>query len=651
MNFSSQNIAATDNYWGLMNSSSISQKIYDATDNINYGEVNFSSFKTTLSTQAPIMAPINLTKKDTITGVLLTWSNNQEADVAGYKIYYGNFDGYRFSNFIDVGRKTSYFLSGQSSADLILVTAYDNFKDGINDLYEGHESWYSKDVLPVAEILNGNSAKICQGQRIVLKAKQSGSYKYQWLKNGEVIENATADSLAVYSSGRYQVKVTNKSNNTVTSDEFILATHQLTIQNSTFPVVCGGIVELSPYIFYNGNDSLVYSWDADSTLSALDIPNPVVSINSSRTYKINVTDHICSSQGSVNVIVEPLIVSADNMAVTCGNSINLSVTSNYSGSGDLAYTWSPANGLSGTDIPNPVVTVKGSITYSVLVKTPDGCSSTAYAEINSTAIEAIPSICMVSVNGNDKNVVIWEQSYNTAIDSLYVYRESNQQTDQYDLTAKMPYSGGGKFIDNSSNARVQYNKYTIAFKDVCGNLTIRSSAHKTMHLSINKGIGTSWNLIWEPYVGQFVSSYKIYRGTGTNDLSVIGSVSGSNTSFTDETAPEGVLYYVIEVISESCNFMKSTDFAYSRSNIVSTSGISGNSDHSFIYPNPAFDQLNVEYQFSDAILSIYDLEGRLLMSRQVDSNPVEITFLSRGIYTVKLVDGGNVKVTKLVKNK
>lgn len=736
-NLSNKNIGAKYNYWGGTTTSYINDKIYDSYDDINKGEVIYTGSLNSLSSIPPIGAPTGLLKEDVSNGVLLKWNKNKESDIAGYKIYYGTFDGYKFSNSIDAGVDTSYLLSGKSVSDLVLVTAYDDLKDGYNDLFEGHESCYSNDALPVAKILDGDSVKICQDSKIVLHANKSDSYKYQWIKDGISISGAKNDSLEISNTGKYQVVETNINNISVTSGIVQVKVHQLTVQNSDISTVCGATLTLSPFIAYTGNNNIVYSWDADTTLSAANIRNPVVTITSSNTYRVSITDNVCSAnviidvivypltvnsgsdkslvcggtvqfdnpqtnysgsgilnyswfpetgldnpkiarptteltsnakfvltvatlngciaKDSINIIVNPLTVTANDISVACGDFTNLNAVTNYSGTGTITYNWSPSTGLSATNIKNPFVDYNKDIQYSVEVITQNGCSASTVVNFNPQIISFDPSICMVTVNENDKNVIIWQRTVNSAIDTFYIYRESLSQTDKYEIVGKVPYATVGVFTDTTSNARVQSNKYKIATKDICGFVTMKSAEHKTMHLTINKGIGTNWNLIWEQYGGQSVSGYKIYRGTSKTNLTEIGSTSGGNTSYTDETATEGNLYYVVEVIlPQACSDLKSSEYTSSRSNVIGTlesNGIKTNAvTESFFFPNPVDDKLYFKNICSpDASIIIYDLQGKIVLNQQFKSAQIDVSVLLRGIYTIKLIDSDKVSISKIVK--
>jgi hypothetical protein len=377
------------------------------------------------------------------------------------------------------------------------------------------------------------------------------------------------------------------------------------------------------------------------------------------TYKVIATYQDSTSvEDSIKVTVNPLTATAGDTTFSCGNTVQLNVATNYTGPGTLTYFWTPSLGLNATNIANPVVSSNTEAGYFVEVNTPNGCSATDSVKVNPLLISFSPGICYVTVNENDKNVIIWKNELNPAIDSFFVFRESSDQTDQYDLIGKMPVNEAGTYVDIASNARVQSNKYKISVKDVCGFTTEKSPEHKTMHLTINRGISNIWNLIWEQYGGIQVSSYRIYRGTTKADLELIGTSSGSNTTYTDETAPEGDVFYQVEVVLPvDCSLEKSASYSTSRSNIINsaeaTTGIESNSmSKLIIYPNPAKDKLYIRNgQSGISAVFIYDLQGNLVLSRNIVTDLVDISALASGIYTVRVINTGNVIMSKLIKEK
>ncbi|QZK91308.1 DUF1573 domain-containing protein [Flavobacterium sp. CHNK8] len=151
-NLSSNNLTATQNWWGTNNITDINKLLWDKNDDINKGTINFSNQLTDSKTTAPITPPLNVVKITNGSNVVLKWTANTETDISGYKIYYGSTDGIHFTNVINAGNATTYTLTSTIINDIIAVTAHDLSADGVNDKIEGHESWYSIAGAPSAII-------------------------------------------------------------------------------------------------------------------------------------------------------------------------------------------------------------------------------------------------------------------------------------------------------------------------------------------------------------------------------------------------------------------------------------------------------------------------------------------------------------------
>jgi uncharacterized protein (TIGR02145 family) len=75
-----------------------------------------------------------------------------------------------------------------------------------------------------------------------------------------------------------------------------------------------------------------------------------------------------------------------------------------------------------------------------------------------------------------------------------------------------------------------------------------------------------------------------------------------------------------------------------------------NSEEITLYPNPATEKLYLKNNnYANSTIMIIDLQGKQVLSRQIDSNPIDISNLKKGIYVVKLVGSENVLITKFVK--
>lgn len=162
-NNSSIGFEATQNYWGETVIDSIESKIYDGNDNLDKGVIIYTPILESFNISSPISEPVNLIKEITSDGrIKLSWDNNQESDVAGYKVYYGNFNGYSFSNSIDVGNVTQIELDlpVHYKDSVIALTAYDLDFDGNNDMTDGNESWFTESVYYSVFYLEDNGVTI-----------------------------------------------------------------------------------------------------------------------------------------------------------------------------------------------------------------------------------------------------------------------------------------------------------------------------------------------------------------------------------------------------------------------------------------------------------------------------------------------------------
>ena len=95
-------------------------------------------------TSAPVLPVSYAAKKDLFNNsIRVTWNKNAESDLKGYRVYYGGYSGFSFTSFQDAGSDTSIDIAGLTLNDEMGVTAYDISADGINDQYDGHESWFT----------------------------------------------------------------------------------------------------------------------------------------------------------------------------------------------------------------------------------------------------------------------------------------------------------------------------------------------------------------------------------------------------------------------------------------------------------------------------------------------------------------------------
>jgi hypothetical protein len=411
-------------------------------------------------------------------------------------------------------------------------------------------------------------------------------------------------------------------------------------------LICGATNQLLATSNYTGTDPLNYLWTPSAGLNFSNIVNPIVSVTKNTTFVVNITtDNGCSANDTINIIVNPLTINAgSDKSHTCGKRIQLdSILTNYTGTDVLTYTWLPKSGLNNPGIPNPT-TNEGNLTYTVTISTPFGaCKATDQVKVDLVPLNGV-DICLVTIDSaTAKNVIVWNKPEDLGVDSILIYKETSI-AGNFVQVGSVEESASGIFKDLSSQPSLQSDKYKIAIKDSCGLKTSISTHHKTMHLSMNKGAGTIWNLAWDGYEGFSTSSVYIYRGINKNNLILLDVLSSSANQYADHTAPSGDVYYQLEVIRPSpCNPAK---YNTSRSNIVtnSTIGIYENTVESFVfalYPNPTNDVIIVsipEVMDKTMTLNIYNALGALVKTTVIEQNnqQLNVSDLNNGFYTVEL---------------
>lgn len=149
---SSYGYNAEGTWWGTNDSLEIANLIDDFHDNPSKGEVLLGVWASIPNTNPPISPPFEVRDSLVLGGHLISWTTNPEPDLAGYHLHSGNFDGFEYTNVVDLGNVTSVFIPDTSFSNNMSLTAYDvNFSGG-QDMAAGRESWYStiSGALPVA---------------------------------------------------------------------------------------------------------------------------------------------------------------------------------------------------------------------------------------------------------------------------------------------------------------------------------------------------------------------------------------------------------------------------------------------------------------------------------------------------------------------
>jgi len=251
----------------------------------------------------------------------------------------------------------------------------------------------------------GPTASICLGEAVQLHA--SGATSFSW---------SPADELSCADCPDPVARPTTTTTYTVTGIDSIgcAATDTVSvIVGTSISALVTGQTSICPgdsaQLHASGGNT--FSWSPSTGLSCADCPDPVARPTTTTTYSVTVTGSgNCVGTDSASITVSVLdkpVISIDGITEICtGSSTNLVA------SGGTAYRWSPQNGLSCADCPDPIASPLSTTTYSVVVASPDGCVDSASTTV---VVHTPPALDL----GGDRSICAGapEQLHATGADS------------------------------------------------------------------------------------------------------------------------------------------------------------------------------------------------------------------------------------------
>ena len=281
--------------------------------------------------------------------------------------------------------------------------------------------------------------------------------------------------------------------------------------------------------------------------------------------------------------------------------------------------------------------------YISVIPNAAGCDSIITLDL--TVGTPIEPICIVSVDSSStKNLIVWEKPIVEYIDSFFVYRDI---VGNYTKIGSVPYDSLSQFVDatNGVNPNITSYRYKISVIDTCGNESVLSDFHETMHLSTNLSPDGDVNLIWDGYEGFTVSYYRILRdSTGNNQWEVLDSVSNNVFIWTDINPPSVGADYVIEIVTPfTCTATKAQDYNSSRSNKArgemnpNTGLVENNASFLTVFPNPTSNSFTITSEkVINSNFRIMDGQGRAVFTGTMNGqeHTMDISKLSKGVYSV-----------------
>ena len=196
----------------------------------------------------------------------------------------------------------------------------------------------------------GNDVTICSNQQATLNPGNFNSY--EWSPNGE-----TTATINAVDAGTYSVTVTDANGCTGTDALTVSQFAPIVLELEDYTTCEGQLVTITAPTGF-----VTYQWTNSETTQT-------IVATQAGEYILQVTDAngcTASAISNVNYYSYTLEVTADPSTINKGDTAQLNVVVT-GGSGNYSYSWTPATGLSNSQIANPTATPEDTTTYTVYV--------------------------------------------------------------------------------------------------------------------------------------------------------------------------------------------------------------------------------------------------------------------------------------------
>ncbi len=284
-----------------------------------------------------------------------------------------------------------------------------------------------------------------------------------------------------------------------------------------------------------------------------------------------------------------------------------------------------------------------------------------------TELPVIPpspqEICVVTVDQiTANNLIVWEKEVTTSLSHYNIYRETSVPG-QYTRIDSVLYQNMSEYSDLVANPMVRSWRYKVSSVDNCGFESSLSQKHKTIHLTINAGLGGNYNLIWGDYEGFPYTTFYINRHLDAEGWVTLDSLPNDLHTYTDTPLDNEGLWYTVTVkaphgcVPTSASRASGGPYYQSTSNLEDEGIIHTKISESIaqqikVYPNPNNGQFIIELESlsEGTMLKGFDVSGRCIFEKNMESNlsNIDIESLPKGVYLFKLIGKEGVSDFRIV---
>lgn len=221
---------------------------------------------------------------------------------------------------------------------------------------------------PALNLIIDTAAGVCIGDTAQTNITNQGASTYSW-NPIQYLTNPTSFNTRFFPPDTTQYILTVSNYCYTKSDSLNIVVWELPVMglNPLDSICFGDSIQLS------ASGAQTYQWNPDPTLSATNIPDPVVKPLANTTYYLNgISIYGCVNRDTTNILVyTPSILRlSPQVPFVCeGNPVRLSAT------GAMTYMWSPASSLDSATSATPIATPADTTWYFVEATNIHGCKS------------------------------------------------------------------------------------------------------------------------------------------------------------------------------------------------------------------------------------------------------------------------------------
>jgi gliding motility-associated-like protein len=246
-----------------------------------------------------------------------------------------------------------------------------------------------------------NDTIICQNDPIQLKVVSDG-LRFSWFPS-EDVENAALPNTTTTTAATTTYEVTAFIGGCSAKDEIkVTAVPYPKVNAGNDTLICSGTTAQLAAT----TDGSSVSWTSSATLSQTNILNPIARPKQTTSYVITAKDNKGCPKPSTDTVLVTVLppikpFAGRDTAIVVDQPLQLNA------SGGVAYSWSPATGLSATNIANPVAGYSfpsEGIKYKVVVYNEAGCADSAYFNVKVFSTKPLIFVpTAFTPNGDGKN--------------------------------------------------------------------------------------------------------------------------------------------------------------------------------------------------------------------------------------------------------